>query len=225
MAPEGSGVKLLILTAGSSPPALMKQAPPTVRVSVRTSTGITAVTCFCIALLVAGCHRRADPQATAAVAQKAEQKQQAQALTTKENTSPEELEQIPPPSKARYLSVRTADGWANPFLTMHRDTVELRILFPPTAGSQLDGGSNLLHPAAARKQTIDVRLSDLPEALAAVPAYAWPYGRVVAVEESPAAARKDRAQVRRTEESAIQMLNDLGVVVDEWNGNSTTLLH
>jgi hypothetical protein len=185
----------------------------------------TAPVVYFAFLFLAGCHRQADPKKAAAVAQKEEQKQEAKAFTTKENAARDEINQIPPPSKARYLSVRTADGWANPFLTIHRDTVELRILFPQTTGSQLDGGSSMLHPTAARKQTVDVRLADLPEALAAVPAYAWPYGRVVAVEESPAAARKDRAQVRRTEESAMQMLNDLGVVVDEWNGNSTTLLH
>ena len=153
------------------------------------------------------------------------QKQQAQVSAKKENDARDEVNQIPPPSKARYLSVHSADGWVNPFLTIHRDTVELRIIFPQTTGSPIDGGSSMLHPAAARKQVVDVRLEDLPDALAAIPAYAWPYGRVIAVQESAAAARKDRAQVRRTEESAMQVLNDLGVVVDEWNGNSNTLLH
>jgi len=176
-------------------------------------------------IALTGCHRQTDPQHAAAVEAKAEQKQEARALTQKENAARDEIDQIPPPSKARYLSVHTPDGWANPFLTIHRDTVELRIIFPQTTGSQLDGGSSLLHPAAARTQTVDLRLADLPDALAAIPAYSWPYGRVVAVEESPAAQRQDRAQVRRNEESTMQMLNDLGVVVDEWNGNTTTLLH
>jgi hypothetical protein len=121
--------------------------------------------------------------------------------------------------------VHSSDGWANPFITIHRDTVELRIIFPPTTGSPIDGGSSMLHPAAARKQVVDVRLADLPDALAAVPAYAWPYGRVVAVEESAVAARKDRAQVRRTDEFTMPMLNDLGVVVDEWSGNANSLVH
>jgi hypothetical protein len=175
--------------------------------------------------LIAGCHRQPDPQRAAANEAKAEQKQQARALVAKENTARDEIDQIPPPSKARYLSVHSSDGWANPFITIHRDTVELRIIFPPTTGSPIDGGSSMLHPAAARKQVVDVRLADLPDALAAVPAYAWPYGRVVAVEESAVAARKDRAQVRRTEESTMQMLNDLGVVVDEWSGNANSLVH
>jgi hypothetical protein len=186
---------------------------------------LTTLLSIGILSLASGCHRQPDPQRAAAVEAKAEQKQQARALVTKENTARDEIDQIPPPSKARYLSVHTSDGWANPFLTIHRDTIELRIIFPPTTGSPVDGGSSMLHPAAARQQVVDVRLADLPDALAAIPAYAWPYGRVVAVEESPAAARKDRAQVRRTEEATMQILNDLGVVVDEWSGNANSLLH
>ena len=41
-------------------------------------------------------------------------------------------------------------------------------------------------------------------------------GRIVAIAESPLADRKKRAAVRRNVETAIQKLNDLGVVVDEW---------
>ena len=175
--------------------------------------------------IFAGCHRQPDPVREAAVETRAEQKQQAQVFAKKENDARDEVNQIPPPSKERYLSVHTTDGWVNPFLTVHRDTVELRIIFPRTTGSPIDGGSSLLHPAAARTQTVDVRLVDLPDALAAIPAYAWPYGRVIAVQESAAAARQDRAQVRRTEESTMQILNDLGVVVNEWNGNSNSLIH
>ena len=57
---------------------------------------------------------------------------------------------------------------------------------------------------------------ELPEALLALPAGAWRYGRVVAIAESPLADRKKRASVRRNVEAAIQQLNDLGVVVEEW---------
>jgi hypothetical protein len=174
---------------------------------------------------ICGCNHAATSQNTAAQEARAEQKQEAKVLVTKENADRDEINQVPPPSKARYLSVHSSDGWANPFLTIHRDTVELRIIFPPTAGSPLDGGSSLLHPANARIQKVDVRLPDLPDALAAIPSYAWPYGRVVAVEESEAAKRQDRAQVRRTEEATMQVLNDLGVVVDEWSNNPNSLLH
>jgi hypothetical protein len=39
---------------------------------------------------------------------------------------------------------------------------------------------------------------------------------VVSVAESPLASRKDRPKVRRNVEAAIQKLNDLGIVVEEW---------
>ena len=178
-----------------------------------------------LVVIVSGCSHGVPGTPNADQEAKAALKQQQKVLATKENTDRDEINQVPPPSKSRYLAVRTAEAWANPFLTIHRDTVELRIMFPSTTGSPVDGGSSLLHPAAARKQTVDVRLTDLPDALAAIPSYAWPYGRVVAVEESEAAKRQDRAQVRRTEEATMQVLNDLGVVVNEWSNNPNSLLH
>ena len=63
---------------------------------------------------------------------------------------------------------------------------------------------------------MQIRQKDLVDALIALPEGAWPYGRVVAIEESPLADRKARPAIRRQIEAAIQQLNDLGVVVDEW---------
>ncbi len=61
-----------------------------------------------------------------------------------------------------------------------------------------------------------MRPTDLADALVALPAGAWRYGRVIAVAESPLANSKDRPKVRRNVEAAIQKLNDLGIVVEEW---------
>jgi hypothetical protein len=74
----------------------------------------------------------------------------------------------------------------------------------------------MLRPVAARRQELELRLSDLNSAVAAIPEGAWPYGRVIAVAESPSAAPKDRPRVRRNVEAVIRQLNDLGVVVEEW---------
>jgi hypothetical protein len=74
----------------------------------------------------------------------------------------------------------------------------------------------LLRPEAARRQELQLRLSDLDKAVVAIPAGAWRYGRVIAIAESPSAAPKDRPKVRRNVEAAIKQLNDLGVVVEEW---------
>ncbi len=52
--------------------------------------------------------------------------------------------------------------------------------------------------------------------MVALPEGAWRYGRVVAVAELPGAQAQDRPKIRRNVEAAIQQLNDLGIVVEEW---------
>jgi hypothetical protein len=176
-------------------------------------------------LLVAGCRRGAQSSGSQPPTPRQLQQQQARTLAKNEATARVSLEEIPPPSKHLYVNVRSTDAWQNPFLTVHRDTLTLRVIFPQQTSSALDAGT-LLHPAAARRQELEIRMSDLPEALAAVPDFAWPYGRVVAIEESPTAARQDRPQVRRNVEQAIRIVNDLDVVVDEWSApGGNGLLH
>jgi hypothetical protein len=137
------------------------------------------------------------------------------------NGAREQLDQIPPPSKSRYLAIHTVDSWSNPFLIVGKKNVVLRIYYPdPVANGTLSGAAlpnTMLRPSGARKRELDLRMSDLPEALAALPEESWGYGRVIAVEEDPSTLRPDRPQMRRNVEAAIQMLNDLGVVVYEWS--------
>ncbi len=173
---------------------------------------------ICLALC-SGCHRSPQSDGTTQPNQRQLQQQQARTLAKNESTARVALEQIPPPLKHRYVNVHSTDAWENPFLSVHRDSLTLRIIFPQQTSSPVDGGT-MLHPAAARKQELEIRMTDLPEALSAIPDFAWPYGRVVAIEESPTAARQDRVQVRRNVESAIRIVNDLDVVVDEWNAPS-----
>ncbi len=142
---------------------------------------------------------------------------QAKAAVAERETEREELEQIPPPAKTRYMTIHTRESWGNPFLIVGKKTVTLRVTYPEGPQSDVASG-NLLHPPNARKRELELRLSDLPEALAAVPENAWPYGRVIAVEEDAVQARADRVQVRRNVETTMQVLNDLGVVVYEWPG-------
>jgi hypothetical protein len=78
------------------------------------------------------------------------------------------------------------------------------------------GQGSMLRPEGARRQELQVRPADLVDALIALPAGAWRYGRVVAVAESPLANKKEQPKVRRNVEAAIQQLNDLGIVVEEW---------
>jgi hypothetical protein len=150
-------------------------------------------------------------------------RQERQAEQSKMDTARQELEQIPPPSKNRYLSVRTKEAYGNPFLVVHPQTITLTIIYRDQDPNGFSAGG-VLRPAKARKQEIDVRPGDLPQALASLAPDAWPYGRVVAIEESPTAPRTERVAIRRNVEATIQILNDLGVVVDEWTSSNGALL-
>jgi hypothetical protein len=150
-------------------------------------------------------------------------RQAREAEQSKMDAARQELEQIPPPSKNRYLSVRTKDLYANPFLVVHPQTVTLTIIYRDQDPDGFNAGG-VLRPANARKQEVDVRLDDLPKALSSLSPDAWPYGRVVAIEESPTAPRTERVAIRRNVEATIQILHDLGVVVDEWTGSNGALL-
>ena len=92
----------------------------------------------------------------------------------------------------------------------------LRVV-PSNANPSPDGQGSL-RPVNARKRTLQIRLSDLPDALTALPTQAWPYGRVVAVAEAPTQNKTVRPEIRRKVEATILTLNDLGIVVDEWAG-------
>lgn len=150
-------------------------------------------------------------------------RQEAKAAQTVEDSARQQIDQIPPPSKSLYLAVHTESNWANPFLIVGRENIHIRVTLPDANPSPMGEGT-LLRPADARKHELDVRMADLPSALSAIPTQAWPYGRVVAVEESPVTAKVDKHRVRRNVESTIQVLNDLGVVVDEWTGPTGSLL-
>jgi hypothetical protein len=164
-----------------------------------------------------------NPPASNSAPSRAAVRQERQAEQSKMDAARQQLEQIPPPSKTRYLAVRTKDAYTNPFLVVHPQTVTLTIIFRDQDPNAFSAGG-VLRPAKARKQEVDVRLDDLPQALASLPPDVWPYGRVVAIEESPTAPRTERVAVRRNVETTIQILNDLGVVVDEWTGSNGALL-
>jgi hypothetical protein len=167
-----------------------------------------------LAALASGC-RPGQPGAQSAKPNPQQVKAAQQAARQAQASDRELLEQIPPPAKSRYMAIHSKTSWENPFLVVSAKTVSLRIMYPAPPQSNLIPG-NLLQPANARKRILDLRLADLPEALASLPEDSWPYGRVVALEEDPNEARADRIQIRRNVEAAIQTLSDLGVVVYEW---------
>lgn len=128
----------------------------------------------------------------------------------------EQLDLIPPPTKSRYMAIRSLSEWENPYLTVQENMATLHVTQADANQSTL-GTGGMLRPVAARQQNLTVRVSDLPAALDAVPQDCWPYGRVIAIEEAHNTPASSRPAVRRNVEAAIKTLGDLGVVVYEWN--------
>jgi hypothetical protein len=159
---------------------------------------------------------RKEERAVEGVAQNAvNAEHQAQAKESQLDQERAQLSQIPLPTKSLYIDIHDPSRWANPFLVVGSSTITLRILNADANASTVGQGT-LLRPESARRQELQLRPSDLDKALVAIPSGAWHYGRVIAIAESPEAPRKERAQVRRNLEAAIQDLNNLGLVVEEW---------
>jgi hypothetical protein len=95
------------------------------------------------------------------------------------SASPEaRIQQIPPPDPQKYAALKDMKAWRNPYLIVRLDGVGL-----------LDVSNN-------EQQIVDP--DKLPEALAKLPASAWPYGRVVAIQEISAnASDQDHATLRK----------------------------
>ena len=105
------------------------------------------------------------------------------------------IQQIPPADPQKYSETRDTKTWRNPYLMVKTDGIWL-----------VDLGNNEERP---------LKSDQLLDALAALPASAWPYGRVVAVqevgntasEEDRVALRRNRAILAGTLESAKVLIN------------------
>src|ERR1700761_1494891 len=160
------------------------------------------------------CHK--EEQAVAGVAQRAaDAERAAQAKAVLRNQQRDQLARIPLPTKSLYIDIHEPGAWANPFLSIEADTLDLRINVADANPSQVGQGT-MLRPAGARRQEVQLHPADLAEAIVALPPSAWRYGRVIAVAEAPGAPAKDRPKIRRNVEAAIIQLNDLGGLVEEW---------
>ena len=169
---------------------------------------------LCAAIAFSGC--KTEEQAVSKAANTAVAvEHRVQAASAERDQQRADLARIALPTKSRYVDVHEPGAWANPFISFDTQMVNLRVTLADANPSQL-GQGGLLRPTSARRRELQIRSKDLVEALIALPDSAWPYGRVVAIEESPLADRKQRPAIRRQIEAAIQQLNDLGVVVEEW---------
>ncbi len=127
-----------------------------------------------------------------------------------------ELEQIPTPTKSKYMAIKSLTAWQNPYLTVQDNLLVLHVTLADANTSAL-GQGGMLRPAGARRQDLTIRLGELAAALNAVPQSAWPLGRVIAVEEAHNTPPTMEPAVRRTVEGVMRTLGDLGVVPYEWN--------
>lgn len=169
-----------------------------------------------LAFSLVACHK--EEQAVEGVAHNAvTAEHKAQAAATLRDRQRAALANIPLPTKSLYVDIHEPGAWQNPFLSVEPDGLNLRITLADANPSTMGQGT-MLRPEAARRQEVQLRPSDLADAVVALPPSAWRYGRVIAVAEAPGASAKDRASVRRNVEAAIQQLNDLGIVVEEWPG-------
>ncbi len=152
--------------------------------------------------VVAGCHSRTFSED----AEQARAERHAQ-----QDSARQQLDMIPPPSKSRFMAIHTAESWENPSITVQPGMLELRVTLADPNPSLGSGG--MLRPVAARQHELNISLDKLDEAVSSIPESAWPYGRVVSVEEPTNTPAKAEPQVRRNLEVAVRELNDLGVVV------------
>jgi hypothetical protein len=132
------------------------------------------------------------------------------------NTQRLQIEQIPLPTKSRFMAVHSFDSWENPYLTIQAGSMQLHVTLAD-ANTTPYGQGGMLRPAGARRQVLTISPDKLGEAMTAIPLTAWPYGRVVAVEEAHKTPASAEPAVRRTMESAVATLSDLGVMVYDLN--------
>lgn len=173
---------------------------------------------FLLATALIACHK--EEQTVAGVAREAvnaghQAQVAARARATTLDQQRAALSRVSLPTKSLYVDVHEPSAWANPFLSVGAESLNLRITLADANPSTVGQGT-MLRPEAARRQEVQLRPADLAEAMAALPPSAWRYGRVIAIAEASGASLKDRPKIRRNVEFAIKQLNDLGIVVEEW---------
>ena len=112
------------------------------------------------------------------------------------SVSPEaRIQQIPAADPQKYAALKDMKAWRNPYLIVRLDGVGL-----------LDVSNN-------EQQIVDP--DKLPEALAKLPASAWPYGRIVAIQEISAnASDQDHATLRKNRALVAGSLESMKVEIN-----------
>jgi len=106
---------------------------------------------------------------------------------------------IGPADPQRYKSIRDAKDWANPYLVIRRDGIEVISKGLPS------GRRTVASP-------------DLRRTLIELPVTAWPYGRVVVVQDIGirAADQSDEQPIADNRKVTLAILKTLQVTVERW---------
>ncbi len=104
---------------------------------------------------------------------------------------------IGPANPKKYKDVRDAKDWANPYLTVLANGIEVR-------ATGLPGGSKI------------VPVGELWGTLAGLPVAAWPYGRVIAGQEIGIRSGNDDAAIKKNKAKAEKVLKALQVTAEWW---------
>lgn len=106
---------------------------------------------------------------------------------------------IRPANPQRYKSIRDAKDWENPYLVIRREGIEVIAKGLPSG-----------------RQT--VAATDLRRTLVELSETAWPYGRVVAVQDIGirAADRSDEQPIADNRNVALATLKTLQITVERW---------
>ncbi len=105
------------------------------------------------------------------------------------------IQKIPSADPQKYVGMRDMKAWRNPYLIVRLDGVGL-----------LDVSNN-------EQQIVDP--DKLSAALAKLPGSAWPYGRIVAIQEiSTTASEDDKAKLRKNRALVAGTLESMQVLIN-----------
>lgn len=105
------------------------------------------------------------------------------------------IQQIPPADAQKYSAVRDMKSWRNPYLIIKVE------------------GVGLLDVANNEQQIVDP--DKLSEALARLPGSAWPYGRVIAIQEiNNSGSEEDKVKLRKNRALVAGALESMQVLIN-----------
>jgi hypothetical protein len=111
--------------------------------------------------------------------------------------APPHKNRVPPPDPNKYVIVRDASDWQNPYLLVQANGIHVRPISTATEAPTMSPG-------------------DVVAYLEKLPPIAWPYGLVVAVQENGLRNPGDDVPLKRNREELVRLLEKAGIKVGLW---------